>query len=110
MKAGCKSGPMNRTTTDSPSAIIRAKCYGVFSACNAQLIPIEVVGACLVAHPITFSIPKRACFNTYNAKPCSCKPLYKHTSCRANTYNAEIYFFVGSESMHWNIDLLDRTK
>src|SRR5665213_812021 len=68
VQARSEASPMNRTAANPSAAVVRAKGEGILPPRYTQLVPIQIVGASFVAHPIALCIPEWTGFKSNNAR------------------------------------------
>ena len=73
---------MNGAAADPSPAVVGAEGEGIFAACYAQLVPIEIVRAGLIADPIALGIPEWARLESDDAKSRASQSLQQHSAGR----------------------------
>ena len=102
--------PMNRTAADPSPAVVCAEGERIFTACYAQLVPIELIRASFVAHPISLGIPKWPCFESDDAKSGASQSLQQHPARRTHAHDAVVHLLGVSIAAHRQFDVLYRPQ
>ena len=87
MEPRSKSRPVHRAAAAS-TAVVRAQRKRIGAAGDARLFPVKLVGAGLIADPVSFRIPERAGLKSDHIKSCACEPLQQDASGRRSTPRA----------------------
>ena len=110
MQTRSETGPMDRAAPNPTPAIVCTESEGILAARYAELIPIEIVGPSFIAHPVSFGIPKWACFEADDAETSPSKPLQQHPTRRSDADNAVVDLFGVRVAMHRHFDVLYGSK
>ena len=94
MKARGECRPVHGAAAHAFAAVIRAQRERIFAAGDAQIFPVEIVRAGLVADPIALRIPERTRFHADHSKTGAREPLQQHAAGRADADDHVIHFFV----------------
>src|SRR5436309_11280418 len=107
MEAGREGCPVHGAAANTPAAIVFPQGERVLPANKAQIIPVQLVRAGLVADPVALRVPKRAGLEAHDAEAGLGQPLQHHTTTRAEADDAEIHLLVVWVTAHRDVDLLD---
>ena len=69
MQSRCERRPMHRSAAHSFPAIVIAKRQRMLPATHAYVVPVKLVRAFLIAHPIALRIPKRPRIEANHLEP-----------------------------------------
>src|SRR5438045_3590336 len=108
MEAGREGRPVHGAAANAPAAVVFSERERVLSSNNAQIIPVQLVRAGLVAEPVALGIPERAGVKAHDAEAGLGQPLQHHAAARAEADDAEVHLLVVRIAAHWGVDLLDR--
>src|SRR5919199_2768044 len=110
MEARREGGPVHGAAANTPAAVVFSQREWVLSANNAQIIPVQLVRAGLVADPVALRVPEGARVEAHDAETGLGQPLQHHTAARAEADDAEIDLLVVWVAAHRGVDLLDRPQ
>ena len=101
---------MHGATADALAAVVSAEGERMVTTCEANVVPIEVVGAFFVAHPVALRIPKGAGIETDDAKACASETLQEDATARTEAHDEVVDFFALGKAMHGRFDPLHGTE
>src|ERR1700758_4247045 len=110
MKSWREGRPVHRSASDAFAAVIRSKGERMCAAGDAQVVPIKLVRAFLVANPVFFGVPERPRLESDYSESGAREPLKKHAACGADSDDAVIHGFTFGEFPHGCGDCLHRAK
>ena len=85
---------MHRAAADAFAAVVGAQRERVVAAGDAQVLPVELVRACLVADPVALRVPERPGFEPHDAEARAREPLQQHAARRADADDEVIHLLV----------------
>ncbi len=110
MKSWREGRPVDRASTNTLAAVVGAQRERVFAARDPFVVPVEIVRAFFVAHPIGFGIPERTRIEPYNVEARASQTLQQDTSACAYADDRVIHFVVRTEPAHGRVDRLHRPE
>src|SRR5919201_6329536 len=110
MEARREGCPVHGAAANTPAAIVFPQCERVLPSNNAQIIPVQLVRAGLVADPVALRVPEGAGVEAHDAEAGLGQSLQHHTTARAEADDAEIYLLFVRVAAHRGVDLLDRPQ
>src|SRR5581483_8752734 len=82
------------------AAIVLPERKGMFARGNAQILPVEAMGAGLVAHPVSFAVPERAGVEGDDVKAGAREPLRENAAGSARSHDDVIDLGAFGEAPH----------
>src|SRR5919201_1407406 len=110
MEARREGCPVHGAAPNTPAAVVFPQRERVLSPGNAQIIPVQLVRAGLIADPVALGVPEGAGVEAHDAEAGLGQPLQHHTPARAEADDAEVYLLVVWVAAHRGVDLLDRPQ
>lgn len=92
---------MDRTPTDTFTAVVGAECEWILAASDAKVIPVEIVGTGFVGDPLAFGIPERTRLETDHLETGACESLKKNAARGTNADDGVVDEIEIFESVGW---------
>jgi hypothetical protein len=97
-------------TANAFPAVVSAEGQRMLTARDTNIVPVKIVRALLIAHPIALGIPKGASIKSDHAKARAGQALQKNSATCTHTHDEVIYFLAFGEVVHGCFDPLNRTE
>src|SRR5919201_1462812 len=110
MEARREGCPVHGAAANTPAAVVFPQRERVLPTNNAQIIPVQLMRAGLVADPVALGVPEGAGVEAHDAEAGLGQPLQHHTTARAEADDAEVHLLVVWAAAYRDVDLLDRPQ
>ena len=110
MKTGSESCPVHGSASNAFAAVVGTESERIFSAGNAEIFPIKLMRAGLVADPIALCVPEWTGFHPDNFEARAGESLKQHSTRRADPDDEVIDLLIFRIPPHRKIDDLHRSE
>ncbi len=95
---------MNRAASHALAAVVRAQSQGIFAAGDPFVVPIQLVRARFITHPVALRIPEWAGIESDNAKAGAGQTLQENAAARAHSDDRVIHLLAIGEAAHGGLN------
>jgi hypothetical protein len=91
---------VDHRAADAPAGVVRPHRHWIVARDHPGICPVQVVGACLVAHPVSVGIPERPRIQRRHPPAGPGQPLQQHRAARAAAHDHQVHLVLVGELPH----------